>query len=314
MWPYILRRLLAAIPVLLGATFLAFLILYLSPGDPARLVAGEQAFEEDVRHIRHALGLDRPFLVQYARFLGNVLTGELGRSIRTGRLVRDEIGARFPYTLELALTSLILSIGIGVAAGIAAAVRPNSTYDYGATLGALAGISTPTFWLGLLLMLTFSYYLGWLPASGRGGPVWTLAGIESMIMPAIALGLPSAAIIARLTRSSLLEVLRQDYIRTARSKGLIERLVVVRHALRNALIPVITVVGLRLGALLGGAVITEQVFAWPGIGTLIVTAIATRDYPVVQGTMLIASFVFVTVNLTVDLLYALVDPRIKYEE
>lgn len=313
MWRYVARKALAAVPVLLGATLLAFLILRLSPGDPARLIAGEGAFEEDVQLIRRKLGLDQPFAVQYARFLVSILKGEFGRSIRTGRPVRVELAARFPYTMELATTSLLLSIAIGVTAGIVAAVKPNTPYDYGATLSALAGISAPTFWLGLLLMLLFSYHLGWLPASGRGGPAWTLAGWKSLIMPAIALGTPSAAIIARLTRSSLLEVLRQDYVRTARSKGLVERLVIVRHALRNALIPVVTVVGLRLGGLLGGAVITEQVFAWPGIGTMIVTAIATRDYPTVQGAILVTSFVFVSVNLGVDLLYALVDPRIRYE-
>lgn len=188
-----------------------------------------------------------------------------------------------------------------------------AVYDYGATLIALAGISTPTFWLGLLLMLLFAYHLGWLPASGRGGPLWTLPGLASIIMPAIALGTPSAAIISRLTRSSLLEVLRQDYVRTARSKGVTERIVVLHHSLRNALIPVVTVVGLRLGALLGGAVITEQVFSWPGMGTLIVTAISSRDYPTVQGALLIVATVFVLVNLGVDLVYALVDPRIRYE-
>ena len=313
MWRYVARKLLASVPVLLGATLLAFLILRLTPGDPARLVAGEQASEDDVRVIRHQLGVDRPFAVQYLVFLGDLLKGDLGRSIRTGRPVRIEIGSRFPYTFELALVSLVLSIGAGVTAGIVAAVRPNTLYDYSATLGALAGISTPTFWLGLLLMLAFSYYLGWLPASGRAGPLWTPDGWRSMIMPAVALGAPSAAIIARLTRSSLLEVLRQDYIRTARAKGVVQRAVIVRHALRNAIIPVVTVVGLRLGGLLGGAVVTEQVFAWPGIGALIVTAIATRDYPVVQGAMLTTSFVFVSVNLAVDLLYALVDPRIRYE-
>lgn len=313
MWQYVFRKLLAAVPVLLGAAFLAFLILYVSPGDPARLIAGEAAFEEDVQIIRRKLGLDQPFAIQYLRFVRSSLQGELGRSIRTGRPVREEIATRFPFTLELAVASLLLSITIGVAAGIVAAIRPNTAYDYGATLGALAGISAPTFWLGLLLMLFFAYYLGWLPASGRGGPVWSMAGLQTMIMPALALGTPSTAIIARLTRSSLLEVLRQDYVRTARSKGLREQIVIARHALRNALIPVITVVGLRLGALLGGAVITEQVFAWPGIGTLIVTAILTRDYPMVQGAMLVLAFVFVAVNLAVDLIYALVDPRIRYE-
>ncbi len=313
MWRYVARKLLAAIPVLLGAALLAFMILHLSPGDPARLIAGENAFEEDVENIRRKLGLDQPFAVQYLRFVASSAKGEFGRSIRTGRLVRDDVGARFPNTIELAVASLILAVILGVAAGIVAAVRPNTAYDYGATFAALAGISTPTFWLGLLLMLLFSYHLGWLPASGRAGPPWTIDGLRSILMPAIALGTPSAAIIARLTRSSLLDVLRQDYVRTARAKGLIERIVIGHHALRNALIPVVTVVGLRLGALLGGAVITEQVFSWPGIGTLIVTAISSRDYPMVQGTMMIVALVFVLVNLGVDLLYALVDPRIKYE-
>jgi ABC-type dipeptide/oligopeptide/nickel transport system permease component len=313
MWRYVARKLLAAIPVLLGAALLAFMILHLSPGDPARLIAGENAFEEDVENIRKKLGLDQPFAVQYLRFVASSAKGELGRSIRTGRLVRDEVGARFPNTIELAVASLVLAIVIGVAAGTVAAIRPNTAYDYGATFAALAGISTPTFWLGLLLMLLFSYHLGWLPASGRAGPPWTIEGLRSILMPAIALGTPSAAIIARLTRSSLLDVLRQDYVRTARAKGLVERIVIGHHALRNALIPVVTVVGLRLGALLGGAVITEQVFSWPGIGTLIVTAIFSRDYPMVQGTMMIVALVFVLVNLGVDLLYALVDPRIRYE-
>jgi ABC-type dipeptide/oligopeptide/nickel transport system permease component len=313
MWRYVVRKILAAVPVLLGASLLAFLILQLAPGDPARLVAGEQASEDDVQVIRHKLGLDQPLYIQYVRFLESVAAGDLGRSIRTGRAVRSEIAVRFPYTMELALASLLLSVTIGVAAGIAAAVRPNTVYDYGGSFVALAGISTPTFWLGLLLMLLFAYHLGWLPASGRGGPVWTMPGLASIIMPAIALGTPSAAIISRLTRSSLLEVLRQDYVRTARSKGLAERIVILRHSLRNALIPVVTVVGLRLGALLGGAVITEQVFSWPGMGTLIVTAISTRDYPMVQGAMLVVATVFVLVNLTVDLVYAAVDPRIRYE-
>jgi peptide/nickel transport system permease protein len=289
------------------------MILHLAPGDPARLIAGEQAHEEDVQAIRHKLGLDQPLYIQYLRFLQSVVEGDLGRSIRTGRAVRVELSARFPYTFELAVASLVVAVVVGITAGILAAVKPNTAYDYSATFVALAGISAPTFWLGLLLMLLFAYYLGWLPASGRAGPLWTIDGLRSIIMPAIALGTPSAAIISRLTRSSLLEVLRQDYVRTARSKGLTERVVIVRHSLRNALIPVVTVVGLRLGALLGGAVITEQVFAWPGIGTMIVTAISSRDYPTVQGAMLVVATTFVSINLMVDVLYALVDPRIRYE-
>lgn len=302
-----------AVPVLLGVSVLVFLIVHLTPGDPARLLAGPEAYEEDIQAIRVRLGLDLPLPVQYGRFLRGVVSGDLGTSFRSGRSVAEEISARFPYTVELASVSLFLAVAAGVLVGVFSAARQNSVWDAGAMGTALMGISVPTFWLGLLLMLLFSYYLGWLPASGRGGPVWTRAGLESILMPAIALGSPSAAVIARLTRSSLLEVLSQDYVRTARAKGLPERVVLYRHALKNALIPVVTVAGLRLGALLGGAVITEQVFAWPGIGTLVVNAINARDYPVVQGTVLLIAAVFVLLNLTVDLVYGLIDPRIRFD-
>ncbi|MEW6399414.1 MAG: ABC transporter permease, partial [Bacillota bacterium] len=263
--------------------------------------------------IRVRLGLDQPLPVQYGRFLKGVVEGDLGTSFRSGRPVAEEISTRFPYTVELASVSLVLAIAAGVLVGVFSAARQNSAWDAGTMGAALMGISVPTFWLGLLLMLLFSYYLGWLPASGRGGPLWTPAGLESILMPAIALGSPSGAVIARLTRSSLLEVLSQDYVRTARAKGLPERVVLYRHALKNALIPVVTVAGLRLGALLGGAVITEQVFAWPGVGTLVVNAINARDYPVVQGTVLLMATVFVLLNLTVDLVYGLIDPRIRFD-
>lgn len=313
MHTYAIRKLILAVPVLLGVSVLVFLIVHLTPGDPARLLAGPEAFEEDIQAIRVRLGLDQPLPVQYGRFLGGVLRADLGTSFRSGRPVAEEIAARFPYTVELATVSLVVAIGVGVLVGVFSAARQNSLWDAGSMGVALIGISVPTFWLGLLLMLLFSYYLGWLPASGRGGPLWTRAGLESILMPAIALGSPSAAVIARLTRSSLLEVLSQDYVRTARAKGLPERVVLYRHALKNALIPVVTVVGLRLGALLGGAVITEQVFAWPGVGTLVVNAINARDYPVVQGTVLLMATVFVLLNLTVDLVYGLIDPRIRFD-
>lgn len=302
-----------AVPVLLGVSVLVFLIVHLTPGDPARLLAGPEAYEEDIQAIRVRLGLDQPLPVQYGRFLKGVVEGDLGTSFRSGRPVAEEIWTRFPYTVELASVSLVLAIAAGVLVGVFSAARQNSAWDAGTMGAALMGISVPTFWLGLLLMLLFSYYLGWLPASGRGGPLWTPAGLESILMPAIALGSPSGAVIARLTRSSLLEVLSQDYVRTARAKGLPERVVLYRHALKNALIPVVTVAGLRLGALLGGAVITEQVFAWPGVGTLVVNAINARDYPVVQGTVLLMATVFVLLNLTVDLVYGLIDPRIRFD-
>lgn len=302
-----------AVPVLLGVSVLVFLIVHLTPGDPARLLAGPEAYEEDIQAIRVRLGLDQPLPVQYGRFLKGVVEGDLGTSFRSGRPVAEEISTRFPYTVELASVSLVLAIAAGVLVGVFSAARQNSAWDAGTMGAALMGISVPTFWLGLLLMLLFSYYLGWLPASGRGGPLWTPAGLESILMPAIALGSPSGAVIARLTRSSLLEVLSQDYVRTARAKGLPERVVLYRHALKNALIPVVTVAGLRLGALLGGAVITEQVFAWPGVGTLVVNAINARDYPVVQGTVLLMATVFVLLNLTVDLVYGLIDPRIRFD-
>lgn len=309
---YVVRKLLSSILVLLGVSLAVFLILHLSPGDPARLLAGPEAYEEDIAAIRERLGLNDPLHVQYGRFLMGVLRLDLGNSFRTSRPVTQEIAARFPHTVELAVASILWSLPFGIAVGVFAARRPNSPGD-GLSMGmALLGVSMPTFWLGLLLMLLFSYYLGWLPASGRGGSLLTLEGWRTIIMPALTLGSPAAAVFARITRSSMLQVLDLDYIRTARSKGLSEQRVTYRHALRNALIPVVTMAGLQFGSLLGGALVTEQVFAWPGIGTLLVNAILSRDYPVVQGCILVIAAVFVLVNLAVDLLYSLVDPRITY--
>lgn len=309
---YIIRRILASVPVILGVTVLVFLTLHLTPGDPARLLAGPEAYEEDIELLREKLGLNDPLLVQYGRFLVNAVTFDFGTSFRTGRLVRRDIVDRLPHTAELALASLIWAVPVGVVVGIYAGVRPNSLGDGASMAGALLGVSTPTFWLGLLLMLLFAYYLGWLPASGRGDSIFTLVGLKHIIMPALTLGSTPAAVIARMTRSSMLEVLGQDYVRTARSKGLSQRVVVYRHALRNALIPVITLIGLQLGALLSGSVITERVFAWPGLGTLIINAINARDYPTVQAAVLLVAVVFVSVNLIVDLTYARLDPRIRY--
>ncbi len=312
MFQYAVRKLITSIPVLLGVTLAVFLILQLTPGDPARLLAGPEAYEEDIEAIRERLGLNDPMYVQYGRFVYNAARLDFGTSFRTNRPVRDDIMSRFPHTIELALASMFWATIVGVAIGIFAGVRPNSAGD-GMSMGAaLLGVSAPSFWIGLLLMLLFSYKLGWLPASGRDGPIWTMAGLQTMLMPALTLGASPAAVLARMTRSSMLEVMGHDYIRTARSKGLAERVVVYRHALRNALIPVITLVGLQLGALLGGALITEQVFAWPGIGTLIINGINARDYPMVQACIMLVATIFVGINLLVDMTYSFIDPRIKY--
>lgn len=302
---YIIRRLLLTVPTLIGVTLIVFSMVRLIPGDPAIAIAGEHASVEVVTAIRERLGLDRPFIVQYAIFLGNLLRGDLGRSAWTGRPVLTELWGRFRNTLELTGASILIALVVGVLAGIISATRQYSFFDYIAMVGAMMGVSIPIFWLGLMLMLLFAVFLGWLPAMGRGT-------IAHLVLPAVALSTGSAAIIARMTRSSMLEVFHQDYIRTARAKGVIERLVIFKHAMRNALVPVVTIVGLQFGALLGGAILTETVFAWPGMGRLIVEAIFARDYPLVQGGVLLAAAAFVLVNLVVDLLYSFIDPRIRY--
>lgn len=303
---YIVRRLLLIIPVLLGVSLLVFSMIRLIPGDPAIFIAGEHASAEDIEAIREQFGLTRSFPVQYAIFLGNLVRGDLGRSTRTDRLVTVEIWERFPDTLQLAGASMLIASLLGLTAGIISATRRYSLADYTAMVGAMIGISTPVFWLGLMLMLLFSVHLNWLPAVGSGT-------IYHLILPAITLGAASTAVIARMTRSSMLEVFEQDYVRTARSKGLREDRVIIKHALRNALVPVVTIMGLRFGTLLGGAVITETVFAWPGVGRLMVDSILARDYPVVQGAVLVVAMTFIFVNLAVDLLYSFIDPRIRFE-
>lgn len=309
---YAAKKLLTLIPVMLGVSLLVFMIIQLTPGDPAEVMLGTDADPVTVQVVREQLGLNDPKPVQYFRYLGNALRGDLGNSIRSGRPVVDELADRFPYTVELAVVSLVISVVIGVATGIIAAVKKGSIWDALSMIGSLIGVSAPSFWLGLMLMLFFSYYLRWVPASGRAGPLWTLAGWKTIILPALALGLGSAATIARMTRSSLADVLRQDFVRTARAKGLSERVVIFRHAMSNALIPVVTIIGLRLGFLLGGAVVVEQVFAWPGIGSQVVNAIGNRDLPMVQGAVLLTALCFVLINLAVDLLYGVIDPRIRY--
>lgn len=303
---YIVRRLLLAIPVLIGVSIVVFWMIRAIPGDPARVLAGEGAPLEVVERIREQYGLNEPPHVQYMVFLKHLLQGDLGRSIRSRRPVTEEVAARLGPTLELAAGSMVVAIVIGVSTGILSAVRPNSWIDAVSTFIALVGISMPVFWLGLMLMYFFSYELGWFPTAGRG--TW-----RHLVLPSLTLGLSTAAIIARMTRSSMLEVLRQDYVRTARAKGLNEWAVVLKHAFRNALIPIVTVTGLQMGSLLGGAVMTESVFAWPGIGRLMVDSIIARDYPVVQGAVLVVAVGFILINLLVDVLYAYINPTIRYD-
>jgi len=301
---YLARRLLLAIPVLIGVTLLSFSILRLVPGDPAEVLAGQEATEEQVAHIRHEYGLDRPIMVQYVIFLRHVATGDLGISYRNRTPVTELLVERFAFTLQLAVLSIVVATVLGVMIGVFAATRQGSALDTLSMLGALAGISTPVFWLGLIGILVFSVQLRILPAGGSGSLV-------HLVMPSLVLGAGSAAMMARLTRGVMLEVLGQDYIRTARAFGLTEGKVLFIHALRNALLPVLTVFGLQFGNMLGGAVLTESVFALPGMGRLVVDSIFARDYPVVQVGILLAATTFVFVNVVTDVLYTVLDPRIR---
>jgi len=301
---YVLGRLLHLVPTLIGVSFVIFLVLRLTPGDPARLLVPTDATEADVQRVRGELGLNDPIYVQYGRFVGAALQGDFGRSFRTRRPVTQELASRMPATIQLALASLAISLVLGIATGVVSSMRQYSLLDHATMILTLLGVSVPGFWLGLMLMWLFSVKLGWLPTTGYG--TW-----QHLVLPAVSLGAASTAIIARMTRSSLLEVLRLDYIRTARAKGLRPNRVVLVHALRNAMIPTITIVGLQLGGLLAGAVITETVFAWPGVGRLLVDAVSNRDYTVVQATTLFFALIFMLTNLLVDLSYAYVDPRIR---
>jgi peptide/nickel transport system permease protein len=313
---YLARRLLLLVPVLAGVSVVIFMVLHLSPGDPVEIMLGSQATHEDRTRLRAELGLDQPLHVQYVRWLGHVARGDLGRSLWMKRPVLDEVLGRFQATLVLTGTALLLSSLAGVALGVASATRPNSLLDRLSAVASLFGASMPTFWLGIVLMVVFALRLGWLPASGMyaaygGGDLRDL--LAHLVLPAVTLAAASVTIIARLTRATMLETLGQDYIRTARAKGVVERAVVLRHGLKNALIPIVTVIGVQAGYLLGGAVLTETVFAWPGVGTLMVQGILARDFPLVQGCVLVVALSFVLVNLAVDLLYAWFDPRIRYE-
>jgi peptide/nickel transport system permease protein len=292
------------------------MVLHLSPGDPAEIMLGSQATQADLDRLRAELGLTEPLYVQYVHWLGLVARGDLGRSIWMKRPVLGEVLGRFKATLILTGAALVLSTAAGLALGIASAVRPNSPLDRLSAVASLFGASMPVFWLGIVLMVIFALWLGWLPASGMfapygGGDLRDL--LVHLALPAVTLAAASVTIIARLTRSTMLETLGQDYIRTARAKGVVERAVVLRHGLKNALIPIVTVVGVQAGYLLGGAVLTETVFAWPGVGTLMVQGILARDFPLVQGCVLVVALSIVLINLVVDLLYAWLDPRIRYE-
>jgi len=322
------------IPVLLGASILAFSLIHLAPGDPARTIAGEHASIQTIEKIRIKYGLDQPLIVQYWIWLKQALQGDFGRSIVSNEYVSKEIWDRFPNTVELSLFSMFIAILVGVIAGIISSSRQYSFLDYSFMGIALFGVSMPVFWLGIMLMMIFGVYLRWLPISGRisimipftritgfylidsiitGNWVALISSIRHLILPSLALGTISMATIARVTRSSMLEVLRQDFIRTERAKGLPERLVIYKHAVRNALIPVVTVIGLDFGLLLAGAILTETVFSWPGVGRYVVNAVQMRDYPAVQGCILFFSFIFVIVNLITDIVYVYIDPRIKYK-
>jgi len=305
LYGYVIRRLLLAVPVLIGVSILVFAIIRFIPGDPARAIAGVHASPEYIEQVRRDLLLDEGLHVQYYVYLTNLLQGDMGRSTFTGRPVTVELAERFPNTLLLASTAMVIAIIIGMSAGIVSATKRYSLFDNASMLAALFGVAAPVFWLGIMFQLLFSVNLGWFPSGGIG--TW-----RHLVLPALTLGLATTALIARITRSSMLDVLGQDYITTARSKGLVEKVVVYKHALKNALIPVVTVMGLQFGTLLGGAVLTETVFSWPGVGRLMVDSILARDYPVVQGAVLILALFFVLINLVVDVIYAFLDPRITY--
>lgn len=305
MYKYIARRLLLLIPVIIGVTFIIFSMMYFTPGDPARIILGESAKAEDVSRLREELGLNDPYFVQFGNYVKKaVLEQDIGKSYVTKRPVVTEITDRFPTTLKLAAFSIVIAVVIGIPIGIISATKQYSLFDNASMVLALIGVSMPNFWQGLLLILFFSVYLGWLPSSG-------FSSFKHMILPAVTIGTSTIAVITRMTRSSMLEVVRQDYIRTARAKGQVESKVINHHALKNALIPIITVIGIQFGYLLSGAVLTESIFAVPGVGRLMVQSIKERDFPVVQGSVLFIAVAFSLVNLMVDILYAYVDPRIR---
>ncbi len=327
------RRLFEALPVLLGVSIVVFLFLRLIPGDPALVLLGERANDQNVARLREQMGLNAPLHVQYVRYMDRLVHGDLGKSVRTGRGVMEEAAGRFPATIELSLAALIIAVAVGVSGGVISATWRGSLIDHGSRVFSLVGISMPIFWLGLVLIWIFAVQLQWLPPDGRLDATTrytprtnfllidaalqrrgdlAIQALRHLALPAIALSTVPMAIIARMTRAAMLEVLRQDYIRTARAKGLQEHRVTTRHALKNAALPVVTIIGLQVGFLLSGAILTETIFSWPGVGRWVFEAILNRDYPIVQGMTLLVAFIFVAVNLLVDVLYAAIDPRIRY--
>jgi peptide/nickel transport system permease protein len=310
----ILRRLLSALPVLLIVSLITFAMIHLIPGDPAAAIAGLSATPDQIANIRHDLGLDQPLATQFVRWYANLLHGDLGRSLLLGQPVLQATLYRLPVTIGLSLYALVITLVIGLVTGVLAALRQNTWVDQAAMMFAMIGISLPNFYLGLLMIILFAVDLGWLPSGGYV-PLWDnpLGWLAGMTMPAVSLALLLAGLLARITRSTMLEVLRQDYIRTARAKGLPRRLVVVKHALANALIPIVTVIGIIVSLLISGAVVTETLFSIPGIGQLLTQAVLNRDYPMVQGGLLITTALLVLVNIGVDVCYALLDPRVRYD-
>jgi peptide/nickel transport system permease protein len=303
---YVIRRGLLAVPVLLGVATLVFSLIHLVPGDPAQAMLGDGAAPQDVIELRKTLGLDQPLLTQYVAFLRHAVTGDLGKSFRTGQPVTTMIAERIPATAELAIAAMLVAIVIAIPLGVIAAVFRGTAIDYGAMTFALAGVSIPNFWLGPLLAIVFAVELGWLPVSGRG----TLA---HLVLPSVSLGLALAAILARMTRASLLDELNELYVRAARARGVSRAASIASHALRNSFVPLLTIIALQFGAVLTGAVITETIFAWPGIGRLLIQSIGFRDYPMVQGCILLIAVTYVSVNLLTDLMYGVLDPRIRLE-
>lgn len=323
---YIAQRLLHTLLVLLGVSLLTFALIHMTPGDPVLVMLGTDATPDELDRLRHLLGLDQPLYVQYFQYITRLVQGQLGDSIFQHQAVAKLIGDRLPATIELTFAAMLIAIAVGLLTGIVSAVKPYSIFDISAMLLALGGVAMPVFWLGMLAILLFSLQLGWLPSFGRGEPVIQAVqyffrtgdpsdigdALRHLVLPALTLGAFSAALISRLVRSALLEVLGQDYVRTARAKGLRYSAVITRHALRNAMIPVITVIGLQVGTLLGGAVLAETIFAWPGMGRLLIQAISQRDYPLVQGIVLITALAVSLINLIVDLLYGAINPRVRY--
>lgn len=308
MFTYILRKVLYTIPVLWGVVTVVFLVINIVPGDPVAIMTGQRGDEATLAKIRADMGLDLPIGVQYVRFLGQLCKGDLGRSYRNNEDVSSAIWTRFGATAKLAVGALLLGTVLGVAAGVVSAVKKYSFFDYGAMFVAIAGVSAPVFWVGLLLLLLFAYTLGWVPGVGYGD-----GSFKYLILPMVTLGVRPAALTARLTRSCMLEVLSQDYVRTAKAKGLKKRIVVMRHAMKNAMIPVVTIIGTQVSSLLSGAVLTESIFAWPGIGRLSVDSLLARDLPMIRGVVVFMAVTFLLTNLLVDISYGFLDPRIRYD-